>query len=117
MSATCDGCALNMCGNAIEMVAGGVVIRAIGDVIAERDTAALLLKLGVVDRGAGESASKQLPYVEGLSLLCCCLVQPSLTPLVDRPTSCEGFVCEVKRCALSSNSPTRLLAKRIDRCV
>ena len=60
MSATCDECALNMCGNAIEMFAGGVVIRAIGEVIAEiaeRDTAVLLLKLSV-GSGAGESASQ-----------------------------------------------------------
>ena len=58
MSATDNECALNMCRDAVEMFAGGVVIRAIGDIIAERDTAALLLKLGVVDRGAGESASE-----------------------------------------------------------
>ena len=76
-----------------------------------------LLKFGVVDRGARESASKYLSYVEGLSLLCCCLIQPSLAPLVDRPAPCEGFVCEVKRCALGSDSPARLLAKRICSCV
>ena len=60
VSASADECALNLCGNAVEMFTGGVVIRAIGESIAEiaeRDTAVLLLQL-IVDGGAGESASQ-----------------------------------------------------------